>query len=464
MEFGQLFHVIRTRWSLLAISALVVLGGALAYRLAVPGTFKAVASVIVDPRGINPVSGASTQAPGAQDAVLGTYANIARSEGIARQVVAQLPVAVTDALRTSWSSTHRSTNTGFETWAARILMRSMDVRAGGQSSHVLDISITGRDAVESATLANLYAKTLIDYSREMRVAAARKDASYFQTQAQALRGETEAAEQRLSTFQRLHGITSVDDRTDIETAKLAALNAQAVINQDLSYDSASRARQAGGAASADVLGNAVVQSLTTVLADKEARMQQLSVRLGANHPDLITARSEVEQARSALSRESRNIAASISSSSTAASSRAAALRNDSEQQRLKVIQMNSLRVEMSSLDKDVLQKRKLYEAALQRSSETGLEAGSQRGDLMLLTEAMAPEDRAGPRNAVLLPLALLVGLMLGALLAVLLERFKPRMHRVSEFEEMGLPVLHVMPVMRLPGTAQTFRRPQLSMK
>ncbi|MDB5826421.1 MAG: hypothetical protein JWQ73_641 [Variovorax sp.] len=463
MEFGQLFYVLRTRWWLLVATTLLVLVAAVAYRIAFPASYRAVASVVVDPRGINPVSGAATQESMAQDSVLGTYANVARSEGVARQVFLHLPESLRDLLKSQWLRAHAADEPGFEAWAARKIQKDVDIRAGGQSSHVLDITFSNRDRVEAAEVANAYAATLIQYSREMRIASARKDADYFKVQAQTLRNQTEEAEQRLAAFQRKNGITSLDDRTDIETARLAALNSQALVNQDLSYDSSSRARQAAGPnGSTDVISNTVVQTLNADLAEKEAKLRQLSARLGANHPDMITARAQVDQARDALARESKNVAASLASSSMAAQSRAASLRIDSERQRQKVVELNSLRVELSSLDKDVGQKRKLYEAALQRSTETGLEAGSQREDLMLLTEAFPPDDRSGPGASVVLPVALLAGLLIGVLIAIGLDRLRPRLHRLVDFEEMGIPVLQVVPVVRL--TASPFSPKYLSIR
>lgn len=451
MEFGEIFHILRARLILLLCSVISVVFIASAYRYVFPGQFKAVASVIVDPRGINPVSGVATQESMAQDSVLGTYANIARSEGIARRVFLQLPQSVQTKLKNDWLTSHSFNSTVFESWAARRIMKDVDVRAGGQSSHVLDISVSSRDPDDAAASANAYAKALIQYSREMRIAAARKDADYFKIQAGTLREQTEEAETRLSAFQRVHGITSVDDKTDVETGRLAALSSQAIVNQDLSYDAASKARQAMKAApTAEALNNGLVQALATELADREAKYRQLSVRLGANHPDMITARAQVDQARQALNRETKNVADSLIASSIAARSRAESLRLDSEQQRKKVIEINSLRVQLSSLDKDVQQKRKLYEAALQRSTETGLEAGSQHEDLLLLTEAFPPDDRAGPGAGVLLPLAVIVGLLVGMLFSIVLARVKPKFHRLIELEDLGIPILQVIPVSRLP--------------
>ncbi|MGJ7522947.1 GumC family protein [Variovorax sp. LT1P1] len=449
MEFGQLFYILKARRWLLVLSVLVVLGVALAYRFVAPGNYRAVASVIVDPRGINPVSGVATQEPMAQSAVLGTYANIARSEGIARQVLQQLPAASTDRLKALWLRSHEPNEAGFDAWAARRLMKEVDVRAGGQASNVLDITVTHRDNREAAAIANTYAAAMMRYAQDMRTSSARRDAEYFRGQALAFKRDTEEAEQRLASFQRQNGITSVDDRMDVETSRLAALSSQAIVNQDLSYESSSRARQgAGSSVSTELVNNTLVQSLSADLARKEARVRELSARLGVNHPDMQTANEQVVEARSALARESRNVAASLNSNSAAARSRAAALRGDSEQQRQKVIELNALRVEMSSLDKDVLQKRKLYEAALQRSAETGLEAGSQRADLQLLTEAFPPEDRAGPGASVLLPLATLVGLLVGILLSIGLDRLRPRIYRPVDLEAMGVQVLQVVPRVR----------------
>ncbi|CAN5174778.1 hypothetical protein BH10PSE17_BH10PSE17_05630 [soil metagenome] len=449
MEFGQLFHILKARWRMIGICVASVLLIAVVYRLAVPASYLAVASVIVDPRGINPVSGLSTQDSMAQSSVIGTYANIARSEGIARRVATKLPDGLRDRLREAWLRKHDPDEPGFENFAARLLMKQVDVRAGGQSSHVLDVSFANRSAGDAAQVANAYADALIDYSREMRIGSARKDADYFQVESGTLKKQTEEAEQKLAAFQRQNGITSNDDRIDVETARLAALNSQVVINQDLSYEMSSKARQT--AASTELVTNQLIQSLTTTVATKEAAVRDLARKFGDDHPELILARAQAEEARQVLARESSRIQASLSTSSAVARSRSDSLRADSEKQRQKVVELNALRVELTSLTRDVEQKRKLYEAAVQRSSETGLEAGSQRQDLMLLTEAIAPDTRTGPGAAILLPLAAIVGIMLGTMAAIILDRARPRVHRLVDFEELGIPVLQVVPVVQLAG-------------
>ena len=461
MEFIQLFYIVRARLWLVIASMALVLAAAVAYRVIAPGMYRAVSSVIVDPRGINPVSGAVTQQPVAQASVIGTYANIARSEGMAHQVLSQLSPASKDRLKALWLRSHEPNEVGFDAWAARRLIRDVDVRAGGQSSNVLDVTFGSRDRFEAAGIANAYTSALIRYAQDMRTSSAQTDAEYFSGQALTFKRATEEAEQRLASFQRQYGMTGGDDRMDVETAKLAALNSQTIVNQDLSYDSSSRARQAASSGmSADVINNTLVQTLAADVAKKESRLQELATRLGANHPDMKAAQDQVNDARASLNRESRNVAASLAGSSAAARSRAAALRSDTETQRQKVTELNSLRVESSSLEKDVLQQRKLYEAALQRSAEAGLEAGSQRTDLQLLAQAFPPDDRAGPGASVILPLAVLVGLFVGTLIAVALHKARPRLHRVAELENMGVSVLQVVPVVNLgngPGRSGSLR-------
>lgn len=451
MEFGELFHVLRSRWRLLAASVVVILCVAVGYRLIAAPKYKAVASVLVDPRGINPVSGAATQQPLSQDSVVGTYANVARTEGVARSVVGRLPGHATAELRERWERDKADApDASFDVWAARRLMRNLDVRAGGQSSHVLDISYVAADRATATEVANLYADELVAYSRRLRTSAAQQDADYFKTQALSLRKETEEAERQLVAFQRQYGFTGSGERVDVEAAGLAALNTQTILSQDLSYDSTARARQAAASTSMEIVNNELVQQLSADLVRKEAKLQELSIRFADGHPEMKSAKEQVSTARAALARESRNVAEALRSSSIAAQSRATSLKSDSEAQRQRLVELNARRVELGSLDKDVQQKRKLYEAALQRSTEATLEAGSQRADLQLLVRATPPETRTGPGLAITLPLAPIAGLLIGAFAALCLHRMRPRLHRAADLEDIGLPVLEVIPFTRFP--------------
>lgn len=453
MEFQALLNILKARWRLLFAVSLLIVSSTLAYRLFAAPRYIAQASVMVDPRGINPLSGAATQQPYAQNFVLGTYANIGRSEVVARRVVVQLPQEVREAQALEWRRSGDAEVAAFDTWMVAQLNQMVDIRSGGQNSNLLDITVKYKNPLHAAHIANAYAAELTRYAREMRSLPAQADAEYFRNQASNLRRQVEEAEKEVGDFRRRTGVLAANERGDPEIDKLAALNAQVVITEDQSHDTASRARQARGSNSQDVANNRLVQTLTAEVVKKEAILSELSERLGANHPNIPAAQLQVREARAALERESNRIATSLAGASSAARGRSAALIKDADKQRARVVDSNALKIQLVSLERDVEQKRKLYELSLQRSAESALEAGSQRGDLQLVHGAVPPTRPAGPGALVVVPLAVFAGLVAGVLAVLLSHRLRPKLHALTDFVDLKLCVIQTAPLLSFTDTA-----------
>src|SRR5690606_18815077 len=137
---------------------------------------------------------------------------------------------------------------------------------------------------------------------------ARQSANWFDTQQEQLRRQLEEAQAKLTRFQSEKGITSSDQRLDIEMAKLAEISSQLVQVQAQAYENASRQRQLqeflardlGVESLPEVLSSPVIQDLKSRLSAAEARLSQASNTLGVNHPDYQRVQAEVDSLRRKL--------------------------------------------------------------------------------------------------------------------------------------------------------------------
>ncbi len=75
-------------------------------------------------------------------------------------------------------------------------------------------------------IANAFAQAYMDTTLELRVDPTRHAATWFDEQLQTLRRDMETAQQRLTAYQREHGIVSTDEKFDEEYARLTDLSAQ----------------------------------------------------------------------------------------------------------------------------------------------------------------------------------------------------------------------------------------------
>jgi len=455
MDMRQLLEVIGSRWRLLVACVVALVLVSVVVHGALSPKYIATASVLIDNRGLNPVVGASTQDPAQQRPLIATQSNIIGSARVTRKVVADLKLQDDPAWSEAWKS--QADGAGdLSMWIGSRLLRDLEVRPGAADSNVIDIRFSARDPHTAARFANAFSQAYLATAMELRVEPSQQTATFFNNHTRALREQLSSAQQRLSSYQQKHGIISGDERVDVETALLNEMATQLTTSRAQRIDSQSRNQQARGDAtiSQDVLGSPVVQGLQAEVAKSEAKVQQLATTLGRNHPMLETAREELSQMRKSLASETRRIAASVGSGERVSSSREQDILQAMERQKQRVMQLRGERNQYDLLKQEVDGAQKAVDMAMQRLTQTTLESESKYTDATLLAAALPPATSSRLPLGLTAPVAALVGLMLGALFALMLEQRDPRIRGTRDVAELlGIPVLARI------GTAQ-FKLPR----
>jgi uncharacterized protein involved in exopolysaccharide biosynthesis len=116
-----------------------------------------------------------------------------------------------------------------------------------------------------------------------------------------------------------------------------------------------------------------------------------------------------------------------------------------EQQKANVLELNGQRDTMSVLTREVENARSAYDAAMQRRTHVQLESEVNQTDIAILDPAIAPLTPAFPLLGLNLLLASVLGMLLGACVALLAESTDRRLRLASDLEELsGIPVLAVL--------------------
>lgn len=442
MEIARFLLIVQARWKGVVASIAVLVALAIAAHVFLPPKYIASASVVVDVRGVNPVLGVAAGNNPMSNVVVGTQASIVRSEGVARQVASRLGLDTNPSVIATWRETAEGRG-DVKAWVANVLLSKLDVRPNGESSNVLDIRFTSQSAEQAALVANTFADVYIATSASLRSDPAKVNASFFEKQAKTLRAELEKVQGKLSDYQQKAGIVSSDERLDVETAALNELSTQLMSSRAERIDTSSRQRQSSGRSSIspDVLRSPVVQQLSGALAVAETRLQELSARLGPNHPDVGRGRAEVAEAKAALNREMDRAASSLQVSDQVNQQREAALLSAMETQRSKVLEIKSHRDRIALMQRDVDSAKSAYDRAMERLSQTGQEGDIASADASILTTAATPMRSSRPGLELLLPMSIAVGALLGVLLALLREVFRPLIRTDGDLEAMDVPVL-----------------------
>ena len=455
MTFGQFLAILRARWLVALLVLVVTVVVTLAVSLVLPKQYRAVASVVVDfkPDPVSAVMYGGMASPG----FMATQVDIIQSERVAQRVVRNLRLSENPNIRQQWQDETQGQGS-IESWLATVFQRQMDVVPSRESS-VISVSYKAPDPRFAAALANAFAQAYIDTSLELRVDPARQYSTFFETRSKDARDTLEKAQSRVSAFQRDKGIIASDERLDVENSRLNELSSQLTALQAISAESGSRQVQAQGSQAdrlQEVLNNPVVSGLKADLTRSEARLRELSTRLGDSHPQVLETKAVLAELRTRLDQETRRVSGGVGVSNTINRQREAEVRASLAAQRDKVLKLKGVRDEGSVLMRDVENAQRGYDAVQQRFTQTSLESQTTQSNVHLLTQASPPREPASPKVVLNTLLALFVGTLLAVGTALILELRDRRVRGIQDVvATLDLPVIGVMPK---PGSRMQFGR------
>jgi polysaccharide biosynthesis transport protein len=196
----------------------------------------------------------------------------------------------------------------------------------------------------------------------------------------------------------------------------------------------------------DVINNPALSNLRADITRAEARLQELTSRLGDNHPQVIEARANIASLRGRLDAETRRVTGSIGVMSNINRQREVEIRAALEAQRARVLRLRTAREEGASLVRDVENAQRAYDAVLARLNQSSLESQTTQSNAYVLAEATAPIEPTSPKLVRNSLMSVVLGLMLAIGAALLLEFLDRRVRTVEEIPDLlGLPIFGVLP-------------------
>jgi len=432
MNVQQFLLALRGRMWVFLTLFLGTVAAAVLVTMLLPRTYQATVSVLVANRDEQSLSTAP-QGLREQVGYMQTQVDVIQSQRVARRVVEDLKLAEDPGARSAFkrSGAHGS----IEDWLASALLTQVHVDT--TQSSVMQISYAANDPRFAAKIANAFAKAYMEVTLRLRTEPTKEAAAWFDDQLKSLRTDFEAAQARLAAFQKEHGIIATDERVDVENARLSELSTQALAAQNATYDADSKARQSHGTATdslPEVLASPLIQTLKAQVLTGEAKLHELSTRLGPNHPEYIQQKSEVDALRARLGAEMHKVVASVESSARQNRMHVADLQAALAAQRAKVVALRDARDQSTVLMRDVDTAQKAYEAALQRYLVNKVESGARQTNVTVLNEAVEPARPSKPKPTLNIALGLIVGLMLGLGAVFLLELVDRRVRSNADLE------------------------------
>ena len=458
MNLAQFLLILRARYRIILITFAVIVLGTLIVNLVMPKKYTATTSLLLNYKGVDPVTGLTLPAqlmPG----YMATQVDIITSHNVAARVVDDLKIAQNPEAQLQFQNAGGKGN--ILDWFADLLLNNLEAKPSRESS-VIEISFNSADPAFAATIANAFADAYQKLTLQLKVDPSQIAAGFLSTQTGILRNNLEQAQGKLSKFEQEKGLTSGIQGLDLENGRLNELSAQLVMAQAQAIEAASKQHGTlnNAAESPDVAFSPVVQGLRVSIDNSESKLAELSQRLDKNHPLYKAAQAELDKLKSQLQEAIRSTTASIGGSASNQHQRVADLRTQVAKQKARVLELNQSRDQLTVMQRDVDSAQRALETVNQRFTQTSLEGQTNQTDVAVLNPAIAPIRPSSPRVILNVLISIFLGGLLGVGFALLAETMDRRVRSLEDITEaFAIPVFAV--ARNKPDNQQQFNLPAL---
>ena len=438
MNFNQFLLVLKARKKVILITLLLTVATTLIVSLVLPKTYTASTTVVINAKGYDPVTQMTLPyqlTPG----YLATQVGIIGSDAVALRVVQGLGLEKIPVLQKQFQEDDEGKG-DIREYIATILQKNLIVDPS-RTSNLVDISYQAPDPQFAAAIANAFAQAYIQTNLDLRTQPAQQTTAWLNQQINQLRDNLKTAQDKLSQYQQQHGLVLSDERLDLQTQRLADLSSQLVAAQATSFDATSRQKERADLP--DVINNPVVQALTPQVVQLDAKLADLEKKVGPNNPEYQSTLAQRNVVKKQLDDAIRAAQSSITATAQASRTRVADLEATMAEQKAKVLEIKKERDQAALMQQDVDAAKLAFENAMQRLSQSSLEAKSVQTDISILNQAAPPIKPSSPKIVLNTVLAIFLGGMLGIGFGFLLEAMDRRVRSIDDIQEhLGLPVLN----------------------
>jgi chain length determinant protein EpsF len=453
MDLNQYLTALRARRKAFLLVFLVVVAAAVSVALIVPKKYVATSTVHLDVRDeqtMTPRMGSRERA-----SYIATQVDLIKSGRVATQVVKDLKLAQKPGMRDEWEK-ETAGSIPIEDWIATNLLEKLlvDVTA----SYVAAITFSSDSPRFAADVANGFAKAYVDTTLTLRTEPTREAAEWFEGQMKGMRASVTQAQSKLVAYQKAKGIVSTDERTDVDSTRLAELSTLYVAARNATYEAQSRHKQAveafGSAATGgsiapeaipEVLTSTHIGALKADLTRAEGRLEQESQVLGENHPHFQRTRAEVAALREKIGIEVKKLVSALGNAAESAKKREDELKNAVASANERVQMMKDARAEMAVLTRDVENAQRAYDAVLTRFITNKVDSAAKSTNVALLSPAVEPLVPTQPKVGLISGLAVLIGALLAGGIVYVLETLDRRVRSRSDLESrLAVPSLGLL--------------------
>jgi len=300
-------------------------------------------------------------------------------------------------------------------------------------SRMITISYEAASAVEAAAVANTVAQAYLDRQVRDKRESNVNTVATLRSRTEQLRQDVEQREQRLAEFRAANGLSDsggieriaerislTANQVEDERAQLAALQAQrAELRQSLDVDRLELPPS--------LVGAGTLAALWEQKAEAQAELARLRSVFRAGHPAVERQSAQLADLQDTIRNEMRileqNLQADIATTQSRLDSRQRALDDLRDEER----RLQSVQVELSSLEREVDAGRDVLRAFLDRAAQVQELQGTEQASSVLVSAAKPPTEPSGPNRKLVMAGGTVTFGFLALLLVLWLEQTDTRL-------------------------------------
>jgi uncharacterized protein involved in exopolysaccharide biosynthesis len=431
MEILTFVRMILARWRIVLATAVVLAVLATAFGLSRPPSYSATAQVLVDVRSPDtiPVGQGDVQpAEQLSSDYVATQVDVLSSDRVALAVVDLLGLTTNPA---ALSQFRAAGGQGSPAMFFANLIRHHVKFKPSPGSRVISVIARALSPQDASQLANAFVNAYKQVDLDLQIDPARQASSWYDERAKDLLDQLQQAQEKLAAERQRLGVAADAEATDAEAQRWASLSGQTALAQ--SAQSVANARTLGGALP-DALASPVVQRIQGDLAAAEAQRRALSATVGPNNPDYIQISRQVDELKRQLDEQEKIIARGVATSAAQSDQSVGRLSNDLKSEKERVIISNAARNSLNGLQQEVESLKLIYNEVVAKRAQASLLGSGNQTNVSVLAYAVPPPKPSGVHTAALTVLGLVMGVILGAVIALAMEFFDQRIRGASDAE------------------------------
>lgn len=325
----------------------------------------------------------------------------------------------------------------------------------GRMSNLMKINYLADNPSVAAAMANGIAAAYIEHNLDIRVKPFRDAAEWLSARLVEAKEVVASTEQTLQQYREGKGIVSFETRENVITQKLQELITQLVRTEGQRQEAEIRFRQIDSVINSperlatvpDIMNNLVIQGLRNEELGIKRQLSELSEKYGPKHPQIINANSQLAMVQKNIISEARKMLSAAKTELEIASSRETSLKRTIDAQKLEVMDLTRKAINFNVLAGESGSNKQFYELLLKKYQEASLSSGISISNVQVVDSAVIPKVPVKPKRAMILLLAVVVGVFGGVFAAFFVDYMDDTIKTAEDVDKkIGLAFLDVVPL------------------